>query len=344
MSDASPVEPAARARRLLEPLAWIAILLTLVVVVASAFIRHAQAGLDCADWPACYARVGAAADAQAPSTGVDVARFLHRFAASSVLLVIFGVLLLARIAGRGSRDDPRHTGAALHAGAPDSRSRLLAVAALVLALGLAVLGVATRGATLPAVPLGNLVGGFALLAVLAALAGCVTDAPPGATPAAPSPVRWLAGALLVLALAQATLGGLIGTQFALRSCGALDLCADSIGDAFAAGGALDPFRHPVVAAGHVVPPAGAGGLHAMHRAFGIVVTLAALLLAFALRSSQRGTATLLAALALAAPILGATALLRMPSLAATVLHNAVAAMLVATLAFVLVRRAGAAAR
>lgn len=337
MSPALSADSSARARRLLAPFAWLAVFLTFVVIVASAFIRHTQAGLDCADWPACYARVSAEstaeADAESPSTGVRVARSLHRIAASSALLVILGILLLAR------------------ATESEARARTLAIAALVLAVGLAVLGVATRGARLPAVPLGNLLGGYLMLAVLAALAGSVagaaarTDVASGASAAAgtqrhaASPVYWLAWTLLALAFMQAVLGGLIGTQFALRSCATLDRCVGAASDAFATGAALDPFRRPDVVAGHFVPPAGAAGLHVMHRWLAVVITLGALTLAFALRSTQRRAAALLAALALAASLLGVAAILRMPALTATVLHNAAAALLVGTLAFVLARRA-----
>ncbi len=341
MSRALPAESSARARRLLPPLAWTALLLTFVVVVASAFIRHTQAGLDCADWPACYATALAEPDAQTPSTGVRVARALHRLGASIALLAIFGTVLLARIAGDGSPKGLRSADSVVqHRGGPsDSRTRRLAVAALVLALGLAVLGVATRGATLPAVPLGNLVGGYLLLAVLAALAGSVAGPASESQRATPARVQWLACALLGLVLVQAAVGGLIGTQSALRACATLDRCEGAVGDALAAGAALDPFRRPAVVAGQVVPPPGAGGLHTLHRALGIAVTLAAWILAFALRTSQRRAAVLLAVLALAAVLLGATAILRMPSLAATVLHNAAAAACVATLGFVLARRA-----
>lgn len=72
----------------------------------------------------------------------------------------------------------------------------------------------------------------------------------------------------------------------------------------------------------------------MHRLLGIAVALAALALAYALRSSNRHGAALLAVLAVTAPSLGVTAILRMPSLPVTVLHNAAAAMLIATLAYI----------
>ena len=50
--------------------ALVAVALTFVVVVASAFLRHSQAGLGCTDWPACYARVAI----EAQGAGVAFAR------------------------------------------------------------------------------------------------------------------------------------------------------------------------------------------------------------------------------------------------------------------------------
>lgn len=321
MTPVLSADPSLRTRQLFALLACAAVALTFVVIVASAFIRHTQAGLDCVDWPSCYARVTAEPRVASPSIGVHVARTLHRLAASSALLVIFGILLVARAAENRSSE------------------RVLAVAALVLALCLAVLGIATPDAELPAVPLGNLVGGYLMIAVLAMLAGSATSAPTESGRPTPSRVRWLVLPLLAVIFVQAVLGGLIGTQFALRSCPALDHCAGATGDAFAVGAALDPFHRPVVVAGHVVPPTGAGGLHAMHRSLGIAIALAALALAFALRSSHRGGAALLAGLALAAPLLGAEAIMHMPSLTITVLHNAAAAAMIATLAYILAKRA-----
>jgi cytochrome c oxidase assembly protein subunit 15 len=309
----------ARIRRLFGRLATASLVLTFMVIIASAFLRHTQAGLGCADWPACYGRVAADAQAVAPSLGVHLARLLHRLAASSALLLIVALLWL----GKGV--------------AGFRRERAFAVLSLAIALGLAALGLFTPGAQTLAVPLGNLLGGFLMLAVLAALAGhCGSNRHDAPLPAPTAP-RVLVPALLAAVLVEALLGGLIGTQFALQACPALDRCA-AAGDAFA-GIPLNPFRQPVIVASHVVAPAGAAGIHLLHRAAGVGIALGALWLAFALRRSDPRSASLLAALALAAPLLGATAILLIPALAVTVLHNAAAAALIATLAYLAVRSA-----
>ncbi|MCC6193902.1 MAG: COX15/CtaA family protein [Burkholderiales bacterium] len=102
--------------------------LTFVVIVASAYLRHAQA-----------IAVGAA--------GIGVVRGAHRVAATGVSLVLLLMLWLAfrRRAQRG-----------------------WTIAAFALVAGLSVLGIGTPGARLPAVALANLLGGLALLAVFAA--------------------------------------------------------------------------------------------------------------------------------------------------------------------------------
>lgn len=327
MSVTEP-EAAARVRLLFRRTAFAAAVLTFIVIVASAFMRHTQAGLACGDWPACYGRITAAiadtgGDASntnagaAPSAGVRVARIFHRLAATGVLALIVGLLLVAWT------QKPRW-----------KREGLLAAAALGVAGSLAVLGIATPGAMLPAVTLGNLLGGYLMLALLVA-----TYAHASATDAAPTGrARWIAGAALVLAFAQAALGGTIGAQYALTACPTLGACPGMPFDQAAATTAFDPFRPLSVAGGRIVPPADAAGVHVMHRLFGIVVTMAALVVALTFRRTCRRAALLLAACAVAAPLLGAAAILALPSLPLTVLHNAVAALTIATLAAVAARR------
>jgi cytochrome c oxidase assembly protein subunit 15 len=309
-----------RARRVFARLALAASALTLLVIVASAFIRHTQAGLACVDWPACYAAVGEHADA-ASATGISIARFLHRLAATSALVLVVGLWLSARSRGPAFR-----------------RERVLGLSALLAAASLGILGVATPDATVPAVPLGNLIGGYLLLALLAALVGVATrghDLP--VADRANRPHRLFVLALLALAFVQMTIGGLIGTAFALTACSELLHCADVIAGHAAIGATLDPFHSVAVVDGHVVSPAGAATLHVIHRLLGLATAVFALGLAYALRSTDARTWKLLAVLALATPLLGIAAVVAMPSLASTVLHNAAAALLVASLSYIAAR-------
>lgn len=319
MSAALPTDSAARSHRLLARLALAAGLLTLIVIAASAFIRHTQAGLGCAGWPACYAQVDRHADAEVPSTSVTFARLGHRLAASGALAVIIGLWLIARARGPAF-----------------SRERNLGFAALLVAAALALLGIATPGANLPAVPVGNLLGGYLMVAAMAAVAGASTSADSVATQTrmANAAVRPIALGLLAVALVQAGLGALIGTQFALTACTELVRCPGFALSELAAGIAPSTFRPVVIVDGHAVAPAGAATLHVIHRLLGLGLTAGALGLTYVLRVTDPRSARFLAMLALAAPLLGATAVVAMPSLAVTVLHNAAAASLIGGLAYV----------
>ena len=310
---ATSTAPIARVRRALGRVALAASALTLVVIVASAFIRHTQAGLSCGDWPACYAAVDANETA---TTGVSIARIVHRLAATGALVLVVGLWLSARARRPAFR-----------------RERRLGLAALLVAAALGLLGVATPGAAVPVIPLGNLVGGYLMLALLAALAGvaAVDDDVRPANHAAASHRRFALG-LLALAFVQAGIGGLIGTEFALASCRNLLHCSGVAADAAAIGGSLDPFQPLTSVNGHFVPPSNGAALHTVHRLFAIAVTFLALVLAYALRSIDARACAWLTALALTAPLLGVAAVVAMPALPVTVLHNAAAALLIATLA------------
>jgi cytochrome c oxidase assembly protein subunit 15 len=211
---------------------------------------------------------------------------------------------------------------------------------LIVAAALAILGLVTPGSKIPAVTLGNLLGGYAMLALLAATAALGRHHDDAALPASSTAgLRALTGGVLLLVFLQAASGGLIGAQFALTACPALDECpAFSFGDLLA-GGALDPLRALTIVGGHVVPPGHVAGLHVIHRALGTVAVVATIALAYRMRRLDRRAALLLVALAAVAPLLGAAAIAGMPSLPMTVLHNAATASLVAALAFLAARKA-----
>ena len=302
-----------RTRRAFSRLALAASVLTLIVIIASAFIRHTQAGLSCIDWPSCYAAIDGLATT---SPGVSIARLFHRLAATAAMVIAAGVWLSARTRGRQF-----------------SRVRRLALGATLVATALGVLGVATASAAVPAVPLGNMIGGYVMLALLAALVGTTADHPvSAATGSVAPPHRGLLLALLIVVLVQACIGALIGTRFALAGCTELFHCGGSA-TTHISGGALDPFQPLSTADGRVVPPARGATLHVAHRLLGIAVAVLTVTLAFGLRAIAPRISLWLGVLALGVPMLGAAAVIAMPALALTVLHNAAAAALVATLSF-----------
>lgn len=303
-----PADSAPPTRQGPATLALVAATLTLVVIIASAYMRHVQAGLSCVDWPSCYASVGGVAD----GPGVVVVRGVHRLAASGVSLAVLAMLGLAFVR--------RTTGRAQHR---------FTAAALAIIAGLAVLGLATPGARLPAVALANLLGGFALLAVLAA-----THANARALHGVSRRFRALAIATLALALLQAALGGLIATQSALLACPGFPGCDHATWQGLVDGGGWNPFRAAIELDGKVVAPEGAATLHLIHRLNGVLLAALVLVIATRLWRPRGGLASALV-LTLAPGFGAGIAAALVPSaLGVTLVHNACAAVLIALLAHV----------
>lgn len=304
-----------RQRRLLALLALAACALTLVVIVASAFLRQTQTGLSCGDWPECYGRIRADDAPMLSSPGVGLVRVAHRLAATGIAVAILLMLSITWMV----RPVLKRDGA-------------LAIAAILLVVVLAALGIVTPRTKLPAVVVGNLLGGNLLLAVLAASYAAATDSK------SPSGFgRALAFAALAVGLGQVLLGGLIGSQYASHACPTMSNCRAWSWHGFVAGGAWNPLHRPVVIDGHVVAPSGAAALHVLHRLCAIAVATLALAVAALLRHSHpQLAATILGLVGLEAG-LGFALVSSRPALAVAVLHNAVAAVLIATLSVAAIR-------
>jgi hypothetical protein len=187
--------------------------LMLVVIAASAYLRLSQVPALCGASSLCEGGAHA-------TLAASVARGAHRVAAGAVPVLLVALLLVAR----GQR--PRLTGQAW-----------LAATALVIAVGLAVLGVRLGAATGPASPwviVANLGGGFLLLALAAASwSGASARLPRAFVPRGllPSSVLCMA---LVVALGGIASGGVDAARTAHRVGGALALVLM----AFVAGRAL----------------------------------------------------------------------------------------------------------
>jgi len=176
-----------------------ALLLVLVITTTSAYIRLSQAGFGCADWPACYGRTvptPAAGQLIPEPSALFWARALHRLAASSAGIVLLLIVFLGWNALQGVA------------------ARIAAIATVVLAGFLAWLGMLTPS-KLPAVTLGNLLGGMAMVALLWWLHRR-SRGESGRT------LHRFALAALGL---QIALGGMIGARHAVLSCVTLPACA-----------------------------------------------------------------------------------------------------------------------
>jgi cytochrome c oxidase assembly protein subunit 15 len=300
----------------LRRLALLCAAMVLAVTSLSAFLRLSKAGLGCDDWPACYGQSlrslqqGTAVPAD-EQTATAAARLAHRITASTALLLVITMVMVCF----GSQPLLMREGS-------------LALALLGLALFLAVLGFWSSAARLPAVAMGNLIGGFSMLAL------CVRLAFAGRSPPLARLRGWVAAAALLLLL-QVALGGLVSSSFAGLSCSGWNDCNPAEALQASGWGGLNPWREPVLAGTPPVNPAGALA-NSLHRLAGLALALLLLPLGvLALRRGRPRAGAVLLALLIAQLAVGlAMSSLALP-LGLAMLHNLLAAALLSTLATLL---------
>lgn len=195
---ANPSEVRDTPRHWLYRVATAAVVLVLLIVASSAYLRQASVRLNCPDWPACAQRAAGEDAARAQPTTVKAARVVHRLSAS-----IAGALVLL-IAYLSWVQQPR------------VRSDIGVSAALVaLTVFLAVLGRWSRTSQAPLVTLGNLLGGMTLLALLHWMRLRTSGAQASADDS--GRLATVAGAALALALAGVALGALVSGSHAVSA-------------------------------------------------------------------------------------------------------------------------------
>ncbi len=196
-------------------LVWFAVIYTFVVVVVGAYVRLADAGLGCPDWPGCYGEltphhaqddIARAVLEQGGTHGpVSLGKawkeMFHRYIAGGLGLVILAITVMAWVRRRELQQSP-----------------LLATGLLALVMLQAALGMWTVTLLLkPVIVTLHLLGGLAILALLALLA-LRQQAPPRIAPVIRSRLRpWALLALLVV-IAQIALGGWVSTNYAALAC------------------------------------------------------------------------------------------------------------------------------
>ena len=339
LSAAAPL-PAARGS-LYRPLLIAATLLAFCVVGLGAYVRLADAGLGCPDWPGCYGHLVGVPDSAAeqvaaatayPDRPIDVGKawkeMLHRYAAGTLGLLILG---LAISAWRSTGDGPR----------PWRETGLVG-----LVLFQALLGMWTVTALLkPVVVTAHLLGGMATWALLATLllrkVGAVSSGRfrPDGLPAGGTATRFGTGMLaLALLVMQIALGGWVSSNYAALACADFPTCQGNWWPAVT----IDDFTQAFqwqrelgqTADGALLPLAALTAIHWTHRLGALAVLLAvgthaALLLR---RRETRCHGVAVAALLVIQLGLGiANVLLSLP-LPVAVAHNLGAALLLAALA------------
>ncbi len=294
--------------------------MTLVLVLVSAYLRLDHSGVGCADWPSCYGRIGSAAaepptlagtyerlagEAQSPGNWATRA---HRLVASLLGVLVLSLTLVS---------------------VWQRRNRLLTLFLLGLTVFLSWLGIYSGGLHSPAVVMGNLCGGFAMLALLGWL---VFRSLPPAPNASPATFFWAAAALLMLTL-QIGLGGLTSANFAASACQTVPDCHGSYLPGPGIARALDlSRRHEIGPTGLALGGAERADIHKLHR-LGAVATMLVSVVAvlFALHARAGITAIVALLLVTAECVVGLAAILTRLPIEIAVAHNWLAAFLLLAL-------------
>ena len=320
----------------MKTLTGLSLLLVILLVSLSAYLRLAHSGIGCLDWPDCYGRIGVpeisapldsptdqiardayqriTAEAQQP---LAWATPLHRAVAS--LLGIFIVFLNML---------------AFH----QRRYRMVSLVLLGFTVWLAMLGLRSGSLHDPAVVMGNLAGGFTMLGLLGWLWFSLGVKPPvrfdAHSKAAPLPRALLITALLALCL-QILLGGLTSANFAANACKTLPDCHGGWLPGPEIAEALDLTRHlEVTPEGMAIGGAERIAIHRAHRLMAIATSVLILLAAqMAMRhpGAPRRTGMILLSLIVAEFSVGVSAVFFQLPIGLAVAHNWLAGLLLLAL-------------
>ncbi|MBE9515613.1 MAG: COX15/CtaA family protein [Proteobacteria bacterium] len=299
-------------------LVHVSILLTLLTVILSAYIRLSTNGLGCEPWPDCYGHVGSMQQYDAASSFRNArpeqphgfARMLHRLVASTLGLFVVMILISA---WRRRRK-----------GGPGVR---LPAAILGVTLFLSILGYTTPSPWIPAVAIGNLVGGMTMLAMLWWLGQSISTEAVRLNPNTLS-LKPLAKWGLALVMIQITLGAWVSGNYAGPACDGLAFCGGDWA------GAINIARKLTVENGMIVADSVMPAVHTFHRIGAIILTAFLGWLGFRIMKSDKKlktTAIFMLALLGTQILLGITAIAMQFPLGLVTAHNAIAALLLLSL-------------
>ena len=290
------------------------LVLAFCAVVLSAYARLADAGLGCANWPACYEE-NALKERQPPQAGAARGHTSWQWKLHSQVVQLLGLLSIA-VCGLAwkKRKALRQS--------PLLQTLLLGLMVFMAAFGILAFAYLTR----PVIVSVHLAGGVAMLMLLAWIALRQLAAADAVDPSAAQKWRGLAWLGMALLLVQIMLGGWVSSNFAALACTGFPLCQ----------GALLPpmdFSYSLDHSGLPLSAEKLTAIHWMHLAGALLVVAYLGWLAFKIMAvkglSNIGKVVLgLVALQFALGI--ANVLLGLPLLVA-VLHNAVAMLLLVAL-------------
>jgi len=301
--------------------------LTLVVIVAGAWVRLTHAGLGCPDWPGCYGMVTWPAHAEhveranaewghlrPVDSGKAFREMFHRYIAG-----LLGLLILA-LTAIAWRDRHRVPGQPV----------VLPTAILGLVVFQAALGMWTVTLLLkPAIVTAHLVGGISTFALLLWLALRLT--PRASRPTLPA--RTMTGAVfivLVIIAVQIVLGGWVSTNYAALACTGFPTCNGQWWPEMSLAEGFRIWRGiGVDYEGGVLDAAARNAIHMAHRVWAMIVVVAfAWLAARAWRIEDLRAPTVAAGALLVLQIgLGINNVVAGLPLANAVAHNGFAALL-----------------
>jgi cytochrome c oxidase assembly protein subunit 15 len=287
----------------------VALALAFVVVVVGAYVRLSDAGLGCPDWPLCYGRPlpGDIADRDALAKAWK--EMGHRYLAGALGLLI---LLLSLWSWR------------------IGQSRRLAMALPALLIFQATLGAWTVTMLLrPAIVTAHLLGGMAILGLLAWLALSLFSHP--AAPKARALRVPAATALAVLAV-QIALGGWVSSNYAALACPDLPLCLGQAAPPMDFGNAFHVLRElGRTPQGEPLSREALVAIHWSHRLFAIVAVVVTGWAAYRTWRISWPLAVVIGALLVLQFSLGVANVLVSRPLALAAAHNAGAALLLVAL-------------
>lgn len=305
----------------MQTLAKISLVLVVILVTLSSYLRLDHSGIGCEPWPACYGNIGI--EGETPGVGDTYERLLeearqplswatpaHRLIASVLALLILSMTLLANLR---------------------KSDRAVTIGLLALTLFLAWLGIYSEGLHSPAIVMGNLCGGFAMLGLLGWM---VVKKPKDDRQSAPTLRVWTGLAIATLSL-QIILGGLTSANFAASACQTLPDCHGSYLPGGGLATAFDLSRsHEIGPTGIVLGGAERAAIHKLHRLVGVlalVTVIGAAILAWKRGRDLRVWAYVAMLLVATEFLVGVFAIVTGLPIAVAVAHNWLAALLLLAL-------------